>query len=163
MINLSGETYYTANEVKEMFGIEKNYLSKQVQSGQLQAYKIGKGHIFLEQDLAKWVKSNKYIVPGTIVAHTETSIEPIVNVTLTNIDPKVENEAESNTEVLDEIEQKRLKETARKRLWNYKKTLDKEWLHGNIKNIVELPGEVMELSFKDKYKIKLDKNSKLVE
>lgn len=61
MIKLGDKTYYTSEEVKEMFKVDKNYFSSQISKGLIPRSKIGKSYLFSEQDLQTWIENNKVV------------------------------------------------------------------------------------------------------
>lgn len=61
MIKLADRTYYTTEEVKDLFKVDKNYFSKQVSLGLIPRSKIGKSYLFSEADLITWIENNKIV------------------------------------------------------------------------------------------------------
>lgn len=60
MIQLDTIKYYNVEDLKHTFGIEKNYISSQIHSGQLPCSKVGKTYLFTEQDIIKWIENNRF-------------------------------------------------------------------------------------------------------
>ena len=71
MIKLGDKTYYTSEEVKEMFKVDKNYFSSQISKGLIPRSKIGKSYLFSEQDLQTWIENNK------VIAEQDSQEQPV--------------------------------------------------------------------------------------
>lgn len=60
MLTFDGESFYTIEELTEKFGVNRSYISRQVnKEHKLQACKIGKSLYFGETDIRAWLKNNR--------------------------------------------------------------------------------------------------------
>lgn len=76
MIELDTFKYYNLEDLKRFFGVDRSYISIQINSGKLPCCKIGKSYLFSEKDIIQWIENNRFIADKTAEPGEEVEAKP---------------------------------------------------------------------------------------
>ncbi len=79
VLELKGQKFYTTDQVKKLFEVDKNYFSKQISLGKIPRSRIGKNYLFSEDDLIAWIENNKVVAEQDSQEQTVKKKEAVKN------------------------------------------------------------------------------------